>query len=74
MTTVRPETYPQWLARRAAQHVDAHVHRQHIVQTIEWMIGPRAAAANRDRAEAYAAVRRERASAVSRREPEIAVA
>ena len=72
--TVRPETYPQWLAGRAAQRVDAHTHRQHIVQTIEWMIGPRAAAASRDRVEAYAAVRRERASAVSTREPQFAVA
>ena len=72
--TVRPETYPQWLAARAAQHVDAHAHRQHIEHTIEWMIGARAATALRDRVEAYAAARRERTSAVSSREPEFAVA
>jgi hypothetical protein len=72
--TVRPETYPQWLAARAAQRVNAHAHRQHIVQTIEWMIGARAATALRDRVEAYAAVHREHTSAVSSREPEFAVA
>jgi hypothetical protein len=70
--TVRPENYPQWLAGRAAQRVDAHAHRQHIMQTIEWMIGARAARALRNRAEAYAVTGAARA--VSSRERELAVA
>jgi hypothetical protein len=72
--TVRPETYPRWLAGRAAQRVDAHTHRQHIMQTFESMIGARAAAALRNRAEAHADSGAVRTSAVSRREPEFAAA
>lgn len=42
--TVTPETFPRWLAGIAMRRVDAATHRDAIVKTMAWHIGPHAAA------------------------------